>query len=276
MIPPTSIDGTDITGATIDGTDVQEITVDGDVVFSAAPSNLPVAYSNMVGWWPFDATTYGGSNLDDVTAKISGSADSTAYDGTLTLTGSHDANGGVTDIRAGGNSGGFDLGSNNARVDFGPIPFVDGMTNFTIAFWLNRDSHIDFKNPITSRQDSIDSNSTFYSRIESGSNSNEYAYFQDPQFLPNFTILADNVTSTYHHFVLTADGSTVETYENGSASKTISQNGAWKADSEIFTMGARGPGIGTGCIQGVYDDVRLYNRALTASEVNQIYQNTQP
>jgi hypothetical protein len=35
MIPPTSIDGTDITGATIDGTDVQEITVDGDTVFTA-------------------------------------------------------------------------------------------------------------------------------------------------------------------------------------------------------------------------------------------------
>jgi len=34
---PTSIDGTDITGATIDGTDVQEITVDGDVVFSGIP-----------------------------------------------------------------------------------------------------------------------------------------------------------------------------------------------------------------------------------------------
>jgi len=35
MIPPTSIDGTDITGATIDGTDVQEITVDGQTVFTA-------------------------------------------------------------------------------------------------------------------------------------------------------------------------------------------------------------------------------------------------
>jgi len=33
MMPPTSIDGTDITGATIDGTDVQEITVDGQTVF---------------------------------------------------------------------------------------------------------------------------------------------------------------------------------------------------------------------------------------------------
>jgi len=37
---PTSIDGTDITGATIDGQDVQEITVDGDVVFSAFPENV--------------------------------------------------------------------------------------------------------------------------------------------------------------------------------------------------------------------------------------------
>jgi len=36
MIPPTSIDGTDITGATIDGTDVTEITVDGDTVFSVS------------------------------------------------------------------------------------------------------------------------------------------------------------------------------------------------------------------------------------------------
>jgi hypothetical protein len=38
--PPTSIDGTDITGATIDGQDVGEITVDGQTVFSAgAPSS---------------------------------------------------------------------------------------------------------------------------------------------------------------------------------------------------------------------------------------------
>jgi hypothetical protein len=33
--PPTSIDGTDITGATIDGQDVQEITIDGQTVFTS-------------------------------------------------------------------------------------------------------------------------------------------------------------------------------------------------------------------------------------------------
>ena len=37
--PPTSIDGTDITGATIDGQEVQEITIDGQTVFSAGPDN---------------------------------------------------------------------------------------------------------------------------------------------------------------------------------------------------------------------------------------------
>jgi len=34
-MPPTSIDGTDITGATIDGQDVEEITIDGQTVFNA-------------------------------------------------------------------------------------------------------------------------------------------------------------------------------------------------------------------------------------------------
>jgi hypothetical protein len=33
--PPTSIDGTDITGATIDGQEVQEITIDGQTVFTS-------------------------------------------------------------------------------------------------------------------------------------------------------------------------------------------------------------------------------------------------
>jgi len=50
MIPPTSIDGTDITGATIDGTDVQEITVDGDVVFTSGGgvSTPPPDASNLI------------------------------------------------------------------------------------------------------------------------------------------------------------------------------------------------------------------------------------
>jgi len=76
---PTSIDGTDITGATIDGTDVQEITVDGDTVFTAAAipqaglqqryraSELNLVNGDPVSTWPdtsanaFDAVVDSGS-----------------------------------------------------------------------------------------------------------------------------------------------------------------------------------------------------------------------
>jgi hypothetical protein len=46
---PTSIDGTDITGATIDGTDVTEITVDGQTVFTAGGPIAQYAYVNERG-----------------------------------------------------------------------------------------------------------------------------------------------------------------------------------------------------------------------------------
>ena len=41
---PTSIDGTEITGATIDGQDVSEITVDGETVFTAIPDSGVLRY----------------------------------------------------------------------------------------------------------------------------------------------------------------------------------------------------------------------------------------
>jgi len=59
MIPPTSIDGTDITGATIDGTDVQEITVDGDVVFTSGFSYFDDFDTNTLSDYTIHETNLG-------------------------------------------------------------------------------------------------------------------------------------------------------------------------------------------------------------------------
>jgi len=64
MIPPTSIDGTDITGATIDGTDVQEITVDGQTVFSAVGDAFA---PNPLVQYPMDEGS--GSTISDAFAQ---------------------------------------------------------------------------------------------------------------------------------------------------------------------------------------------------------------
>ena len=63
MIPPTSIDGSDITGATIDGTDVTEITVDGDVVFSAGPKVIDDFETGNLSKWNTNGHAGGTSNF---------------------------------------------------------------------------------------------------------------------------------------------------------------------------------------------------------------------
>jgi len=131
--PPTSIDGTDITRATIDGQDVEEITVDGQTVFTA--TERPVAYSNLVAWWPFDSSFYGGSNTDDVTAILGGSGDDTAYDLTINGSPSYLSSGGVTDINKGGNSGAFDFSGNSNNVLTNNTLQLDDTDDFTVTGW---------------------------------------------------------------------------------------------------------------------------------------------
>jgi len=66
---PTSIDGTDITGATIDGQDVEEITVDGQTVFLSAFSHFDDFDSNTLS----DYEIYDGGTVDDSDFTISNS-----------------------------------------------------------------------------------------------------------------------------------------------------------------------------------------------------------
>jgi len=86
MIPPTSIDGTDITGATIDGADVQEITVDGQTVFTAVQ---PPAFA--IHQWKMDEGS-GTTVADSI-----GSLDATLENGAGWATDSQAVGGTVTD-----------------------------------------------------------------------------------------------------------------------------------------------------------------------------------
>jgi len=84
-MPPTSIDGTDITGATIDGTDVTEITVDGDTVFTAGPQ---APQSGLLHEWDWSVASTTTSLVEDQV-------------GTADLTGSFNGFGTINGIQAG-------------------------------------------------------------------------------------------------------------------------------------------------------------------------------
>jgi len=268
MIPPTSIDGTDITGATIDGTDVQEITVDGDVVFSA--QTLPVAYSNLVAWYPFDAAEYGGSNADDVTAIIGGSGDDTAYDGTVLGNPSH-VSGGFYDINAGANSGAFDFD------DTSPEELIETNSNlggvftgdYTFMCWANAD-----KTKSSSLISYNDGNFDKWTNIgfafdqltwDVDDGSDKFDHFE------SYTSFTDV------HVALSYDSSTdeVKAYKNAGNPIATGTEGQPHLSGNEFYIGSYFDNRNAS-INGTIDDVRVYNTVLSQSQIQQIYDNTDP
>jgi len=112
MMPPTSIDGTDITGATIDGTDVQEITVDGQTVFGADKNVDGFETGNINNYTVLDAGF-------SVTS-------SNVFEGTNALTSNSDAT--ITTTNPpGGNVPSF-------GTDFEAYFRVDGATNVGLSY----------------------------------------------------------------------------------------------------------------------------------------------
>jgi len=259
---PTSIDGTDITGATIDGTDVTEITVDGQTVFTA--ERLPVAYSNLVAWYPFDSATYGGSNADDVTAILGGSGDDTAYDGTVNGA-TYQSSGGVTDIDAGANSGYYSFDGND-EIE---TPFdLDTQSPFTIMAYarfdtLSSNSAIIFMSGQPER--------LFIFLSSSGRSQIEGALgdFDDLTFLSK----SNTNTNQWYHFALTYDGTTFQSYLDGGTTPIDTSTINVPEATGDMLIGSNDESSG---MNGDIDDVRVYNTDLSGTQINQIYTNTEP
>jgi len=270
---PTSIDGTDITGATIDGTDVTEITVDGDTVFSA--ESLPVAYSNLIAWYAFDSAEYGGSNADDVTALFNSgqSGDSTAYDGTVSGA-TYQSSGGVTDINAGPNSGAFDFDGSNDEIELG-VEQSDMTGAGTIMGWvkydsLNGDAGTQFAvkragdciTSVTFGEVAIGNfGGKFFGQVYDGSNGNPID--------SGVSITLD----TWFHVAHSFSATDIKIYVDGVLENTVS-GATPRSLPDNFSIGRLTEE--SNFTDGTIDDVRFYDTQLTDSQVSDIYNNTEP
>jgi len=275
---PTSIDGTDITGATIDGQDVEEITVDGQTVFSA--ESLPVGYSNLIAWYPFDSSFYGGSDADDVTALFNPgqSGDSTAYDGTVKGA-SYQSTGGVTDINAGQVSGGYDFDDAN---DEWIETFTQTNVPDTVTYggWVNYDtipnqSDISCPGIICGLE---------YAELNLGTRNGTFntRYFDGSSGHNLDSGVSPNTGEWYHVMGVVGSGSGgMRCYVDGileatnnvtNTPQSIKKNGG-------FALGHNGGSYTSGTefyLDGQLDDIRVYNTPLTDAQVEDIYNNTKP
>jgi len=268
---PTSIDGTDITGATIDGTDVTEITVDGQTVFSA--TQLPVRYSDMVGWWPFDAVEYGGSNADDVTAKIPGAGYSTALDGTEQGGISHLSSGGVTDINAGLSSGAYSFDGSDDAIDLDNVNFNNETITGTTTCWYDANA----TNSNTMLDPRNGTSAAWFTRLNGGNNQ-----FDIDHSGGRTTLTHPASTNTLTFFAATwTNNGTAELYTAESTDSSVVQRDSGTVGTVNTNSGLFEGYIGSyqgdrRMFDGVIDDVRMYSASLPQSDIQAIFDNTKP
>jgi hypothetical protein len=279
MIPPTSIDGTDITGATIDGTDVQEITVDGDTVFTAGPGlNDLVAPGNLIAWYPMQDTnndtsiavdeTKSGGLLDTAGITVGDSSDYSASTGGNV---SYDANEGVFDFDSGSiDSGSYEFTPSNGRLVNTSLQYP--ATEVTKMAWVYR------RNDDEWRIIANANTPTMYISLVTGSTNryraNTFTGSSDKYGNNFFTSTSHNLNEWNHYAYSISDSNNRgRFYINGTLEKTFSDSGSINLDDSIVIGNTRDF---VASASGFMDDVRVYDKELTTSEVQQIYDNTQP
>jgi len=256
MMPPTSIDGTDITGATIDGTDVQEITVDGQTVFSAVPA-IP---TGAVAHWKFDDDSNSSVAIDSVGSNngtISGATYTTGLVGDNALNFSTDTD----------------------HVDIPDADFVEN-TDFTVAFFVNFDTlpsssdiaflfapgydgsthpgHIIYDNNALTSQEGIairsfDGSSTDFVGTSQVLSTNQWIHV---------AVSLDNSTGSVNIYIDGVKEVSSEILSNLSSNADDYYIGAYfNGAGNVFEFGP----------DGQMDDVVVYDRVLSDSEITALF-----
>ena len=210
-----------------------------------APSSLGLKL-----FWNMDTLTSGGK-MSDLTGN--------GFDGTLS---------GIYTFKTGkvGRCMAFgeDL-SGNVALDVGAARPLAGSTNYTLAAWvkpLAPDQGINLVGvgavPLGSGNGAA---FLYYDSVYGAEVSNKFIFVARAGGVANRLVkYATYATGTFHHLAMTYDGSVVVAYIDGTAATSLSASGTYTYESNFG-----------GGQDNWIDEVRLYNRALSASEILDLY-----
>jgi hypothetical protein len=147
-------------------------------------------------------------------------------------------------------------------------------TSITVASWVYRASNQPGFVSLVSREVNATYNEHYYLGLEGGS----YRWFVNTSNGYSDTSIGGPAPlGQWVHVAGTYDGASVKFYVNGALQSTTSHTGTFSSDTTGITIGAshndqlhqpEEP------FNGALDEVTIYSRALTAQEVQQLYQGT--
>lgn len=223
----------------------------------------PVAKESLVAWYPFREGTGA-----DITAGDSDFGDSTDYSATVNGA-TYQPSGGVTDIQTGANSGAFDFdGTDDTLTSVRGV----GGTSVTILAQLKlSNSNTEFARLYSSNPRGESNGYAILPRL----NPDELrAIGQDPQTIGSPSTPLSNPVGRYIQVGLRYDGQTLDVIKDGQVANSTSLSISPTRNQAV--LGNRPNGTSSEFLGGTVDSLRIYQAALSDSQINQIYLNTEP
>jgi len=158
-------------------------------------------------------------------------------------------------------SGALDFDGSNDYVDAGSSSSLRFHTgDFTVTGWIKSDSLTGTRTLGTTY---LDLNTGWFF----GTSNSKLGYYTNAWKSANTTL----VTGQWYHIGITVDASGNYIFylngnSDGSGASTLPAN-----TTESFKIGAYGASGGLGRFDGLIDEVRIYNRALSANEISRLY-----
>jgi hypothetical protein len=224
------------------------------------PIDIPASTltEDLVAWYRFedgDARDYASSSeFPNVTW-----ADPTEYNGT-SKGATYNSSGGVKDYQKGSNSGYYVVGQNNYIQTDGLRIDSD---KYTIMLWATVSEDSDYSNFL-----GFYNGSGLIYRVDN--NSKMEIYIDNNHYTTSNSVRRDGVL---RHYAISQNGDTARTYINGSFFEEISVSTNVYSEKDGQILG-RGDNYTDKEYGQEVDDVRVYNRPLTGSEISNIYNNT--
>jgi hypothetical protein len=222
---------------------------------------LPVAFENLVAWYPFRSGTG-----EDITAGDSNFGDTTDYSATVNGA-TFQASGGVTDIQTGANSGAFDFDGVDDTLDAGAKQALSP-ASFTLISVSNADVTksnmrlIHTRGPLESGGFTVsnEGDSIKFDLFDSGFNNIE---------------IARQTVGTFVTIAASYDNGTARLNANGGEATRSANIPYDHTQFNSFEIAPKGKSDSPR-FDGVVDEVRLYSPALSQSQINQIHNNINP
>ncbi len=208
--------------------------------------------TGLVGYWSFDGPDMSGTTAIDRSGQ--------GNNGTLT-------NGPVRTVGKIGQALNFD-GSNdyvdtNVEEVGGVDLFATSGTAWSVSIWGKQSA-----------------NGTLIARGSADTGTRQFQIYNQTTGTNNPTIVLRGIQNTYdlgglnglwHHYVVTWDGTTAKFYFDSVAQTNPTVGTAAEETGQRIIFGARTNGTGF-FLNGSIDEVRIYNRALSADEIKRLYE----